>query len=105
MEIVIAILGSGAFATLINCIFTAIRDKKAEKYNDDKKYKAIEKGLQVVLYDRIKYLCKYHIDKGCISVNDLEDLKRMHSVYHTDLDGNGFLDELMNEVHTLRIIK
>lgn len=55
------------------------------------------------LYDRIKYLAKSHIKKGWISVEDYEDLKRMHHVYHDPnmLNGNGFLDALMAEVDHL----
>lgn len=54
-------------------------------------------------YDRIKHLAKAHIKKGWISVEDYEDLKRMHSVYHDPdkLNGNGFLDALMSEVDHL----
>lgn len=54
-------------------------------------------------YDRIKHLAKSHIKRGWISVEDYEDLKRMHSVYHDPdkLNGNGFLDALMAEVDHL----
>lgn len=54
-------------------------------------------------YDRIKHLAKSHIKHGWISVEDYEDLKRMHSVYHDPdkLNGNGFLDALMAEVDHL----
>ena len=54
-------------------------------------------------YDRIKYLAKSHIKRGWISVEDYEDLKRMHQVYHDpkNLNGNGFLDGLMAEVEEL----
>lgn len=102
--IVVAILGSGALSTLISCIFTTIRQRKEDKKCDNSKYKKLEKGLQAVLYDRIKYLCKYHINKRRITVNDLEDLNRMHLVYHNDLEGNGFLNDLMDAVHELPVI-
>lgn len=54
-------------------------------------------------YDWIKHLAKSHIKRGWISVEDYEDLKRMHSVYHDPdkLNGNGFLDALMAEVDHL----
>lgn len=56
---------------------------------------------RTILYDRIKYLAKAHIKRGWISVEDYEDLKRMHQVYHNELQGNGFLDALMAEVNKL----
>lgn len=55
------------------------------------------------MYDRIKYLCKAHLDRGYIATNDLEDLERMHKIYHDDLKGNGFLDDLMNNVKKLPV--
>ena len=57
---------------------------------------------RTILYDRIKYLAKSYIARGCVSVEELEDLNRMHAVYHDadKLNGNGFLKELMNTVNT-----
>ena len=56
---------------------------------------------RVILYDRIKHLAKTYIKRTWISVEEYEDLKRMHSVYHTELKGNGFLDDIMEEVNQL----
>ena len=56
---------------------------------------------RTILYDRIKHLAKSYIKRGWISVEEYEDLKRMHSVYHDDLGGNGFLDAIMEEVDKL----
>lgn len=56
---------------------------------------------RVVLYDRIKHLAKSHIVRGWISVEDYEDLTTMHQVYHDKLDGNGFLNTLMETVSQL----
>lgn len=56
---------------------------------------------RTILYDRIKHLAKSYIKRSWISVEEYEDLKRMHKVYHDDLEGNGFLDALMAEVAKL----
>lgn len=56
---------------------------------------------RTILYDRIKHLAKAYIKRGWISVEEYEDLKRMHSVYHDELNGNGFLDNIMEEVNKL----
>ena len=59
----------------------------------------------VILYDRLKHLCRHHIGNGHIMADDLEDIMQMHRVYHEDLDGNGFLDNLMRQVKSLPIRK
>jgi hypothetical protein len=56
---------------------------------------------RTILYDRIKHLAKVYIKRDWISVEEYEDLKRMHKVYHDDLEGNGFLDSIMAEVDNL----
>ena len=56
---------------------------------------------RTILYDRIKHLAKAYIKRGWISVEEYEDLKRMHTVYHDDLNGNGFLDSIMDDVDRL----
>lgn len=56
---------------------------------------------RAILYDRIKHLAKSYIKRNWVSVEEFEDLKRMHEVYHDDLKGNGFLDSIMGEVSKL----
>ena len=56
---------------------------------------------RTILYDRIKHLAKSYIKRGYITVEEYEDLKRMHEVYHDKLGGNGFLDAIMEEVDKL----
>lgn len=94
--IVLAIISSGAFSAFIAWLLNRI-DKKRDRKT------GVTMGVQVLLYDRIKYLCKYYIKQTYISAGDLEDLERMWKVYHNDLLGNGFLDALMSEVKKLPI--
>lgn len=56
---------------------------------------------RTILYDRIKHLAKAYIKRGWVSVEEYEDLKRMHRVYHDSLNGNGFLDDIMKAVYQL----
>ena len=58
---------------------------------------------RTILYDRIKHLGKTHIAREYVTLEELEDLERMHAVYHDadKLNGNGFLDELMKTVKQL----
>ena len=83
---------------------------EAENEREEKAMKEINRKLDVlfladrtVLYDRIKFLAKSYIDRGWVTVEELEDLNRMHDVYHDPdkLDGNGFLKDLMKTVNSL----
>lgn len=56
---------------------------------------------RTILYDRIKHLAKSYIKRGYITVEEYEDLNRMHKVYHDELQGNGFLDNIMAEINKL----
>ena len=96
MQMIIAVLGSGVLSTLITCIFS-VADKK------NKKKSGVASGTRILLYDKIKYLGKKHIAEKHITSEDLEDLIRMHKIYHDELDGNGYLDAIMEQVKKLPI--
>ena len=57
----------------------------------------------MLLYDRIKHLGNSYIHKGCVTSEELEDLTAMHQIYHNNLNGNGFLDDLMSRAKNLPI--
>lgn len=87
----------------------AVAKRESESTQRDNDIKDINRKLDVlfladrtILYDRIKYLAKSYIARSWVTVEELEDLNRMHSVYHDSdkLNGNGFLKELMNTVNT-----
>ena len=96
-EVILAVVGSGALSAVISGIFTTISTKRKQKGG-------VAAGVQQLMYDRIKYLCKSHLARGRIASNDLEDLERMHTIYHDDLDGNGYLDDLMKKVRSLEVV-
>lgn len=58
---------------------------------------------RTLLYDRIKHIGKSYIQRGYVTVEELEDLTAMHRVYHdpNKLNGNGFLDQIMADVKRL----
>lgn len=92
--VIIAVIGSGALSAVISGIFQVLQGKS-------QKEKGVGAGTRILLYDRIKYLGKLHIDKGYISMEDLEDLITMHNIYHNELKGNGYLDNVMDAVKAL----
>lgn len=125
MEIVAAIVGGSCGAAIVSGIFGLIMfclNRKAKKEDSAQENQAtncaaraqelaeLKKMVEVLfladrtlLYDRIKHIGKTHIARGNITVEELEDLKLMHSVYHDKdkLNGNGFLDAIMENVHKL----
>jgi heme/copper-type cytochrome/quinol oxidase subunit 2 len=108
-EMIIAVICSGTIATLMSGVVQIILwklNRKAKKQDDETEYeKHMRNALCVFLYDRVKYLCRHHIGAKYITVEDLEDLSRMHKSYQQDLNGNGFLDGLMEQVKALEIRK
>ena len=94
--IIAAAVSSSALSAVIAGIFGVLQGRKNKK-------DGVSKGVRQLLYDRIKYLGRCYISDGTISAEDLEDLMQMHGIYHTDLGGNGYLDNLMEQVKHLPI--
>ena len=95
-DIIAAAVSSSALSAVIAGIFGVLQGRKNKK-------DGVSKGVRQLLYDRIKYLGRCYISDGTISAEDLEDLMQMHGIYHTDLGGNGYLDNLMEQVKRLPI--
>jgi hypothetical protein len=125
MEILLAILGGSVGSALVAGIFGLITWKlnrnaaKEDKSQAHRREECAARGAEIaelnrkmdvlfladrtILYDRIKHLGKTYIARGYVTLEELEDLERMHAVYHDadKLNGNGFLDELMKTVKQL----
>lgn len=87
----------------------ADREEKNEKEADlemDKINKTLDNltiAMRMLMYDRIKHLGNTYLDRGSISSEELADLLAMHKVYHEALNGNGFLDTVMDKVKALPV--
>ena len=125
VELLLAILGSSCGAAAVAGIFGVIQwglNRKATKEDKaadrsvasckargeeiqrvEKRVDSLYVANRIQLYDRIKHLGKAYIRQGEISPEDLKDLIDMHRCYHDDLGGNGFLDEVMEQVRHLPI--
>lgn len=79
---------------------TALEGQIKEIY---KSQNNLELGMQAILHDRLKYLCRTYIADGAVKSDDLDDLLKMHESYQT-LGGNGHLTLLMNTVKRLKIL-
>lgn len=81
-------------------------DKLSEEFDKEVtetgvKNRCLQAGVREMLYDRIKYLCRKYITDGKIREEEYKSLQRMWSVYHDDLEGNGFLNTEMQEIEKL----
>lgn len=92
-------------------------DKAEEKADDEKKIAALKiderlkeierqndvqrEAMKYILYDRIRFLGQAYIAEGEIDFDDRRILHNMHNIYHNGLEGNGDLDELMQDVDAL----
>ena len=92
--LIIAILSSSSIATIVTAIINAIM-------NHSKSYKILVHADQLLMKDRIKHLGKSYIDRGWVTIEELEDFHEMHQCYHEELGGNGFLTALVNSVDAL----
>lgn len=125
MDVLQAFVAGGACTALVTGVFKVVEwllnrkatkeDRQDEKQsNDFEKLNAdlteVKRVLNVlivadrtILYNEIKRLGKYYIERKYVTIEELEDLQRMHQVYHDSnmLCGNGFLDGLMSDVNKL----
>ncbi len=126
-DVLVCILTGGVAAAGIKLIESVIvwRLNRKAKKEDDNTQKEVEKkkhdeakyeelvstvenlktANRLLMYDRIKHLCRSYLRAGEIDFNDLEDLVEMHDCYHKGLGGNGKLKELMELVEELPIKK
>lgn len=94
--IIVAVIGSGIFNTLLNYLITMQEKKKNEN-------SGMIQANRLVMKDRLRYLCIQYIEQGWIYEDELEDIIAMHNCYHDDLNGNGFLDSQMRRVNDLEV--
>lgn len=101
IDTVIVACGASVVAGMFSVITFLLNHRATVKDRQMKMEDGIQSGVRTLLYDRIKHRAKRFIQDGYITVEGLEDLEHMWSVYHEDLNGNGFLDSLMQEVRAL----
>lgn len=128
-DILLAILGGGVAVAIIEAVREAIswhRNRKAQREDraEEKKEKQFEERIghlesdmgevrtlvaalvdsqKNVLFDRIQYLCRRYMAEGEIDFDDLRGVNALHNSYHDGLGGNGDLDALMKQVHSLPV--
>lgn len=103
IEVAIAACGGALVAGVFSILQWRLTRNAQKEDAQTNCYKALEAGVQILLYDRIKHLAKRYIADGYISADDLEDILHMHTIYHDDLNGNGYLDSMIESVRKLPI--
>jgi len=121
VTLLVAVIGasSGALTTIVSGIVEKIRKKREKddntqmilaKLNElesnisgvNDRLDGLENSQRITMHDRISWLATKYCEKGEIKYSDYQILKQMHEVYHNDLHGNGFLDDIMEDVANLK---
>ena len=120
MPILVALIGAGS-ASLTNLVAARIDKKRKREEKEDStkqilaklyeiddrisdiegRLEGLKKAQKIMMQDRIRHLAEKYIESGSISFDNFNDLKTMHEIYHNDLHGNGFLDDIMDDVKEL----
>lgn len=90
--IIVAVIGSGVINTALNYYLNNKEDKDG-----------VKEASRLMMKDRLRFLCIHYIHQEWIYEDELEDLIAMHKCYHDELEGNGYLDDLMSRVKNLEI--
>ena len=65
--------------------------------------RGLQKAERYMLKMEIERRATICLEQGSISSKELECITPMHEIYHVCLNGNGFLDSLMEKVKNLQI--
>lgn len=91
VQIIIAIVASGGFWTLLQTALT----------NRQKRKSAEGKLLLGIAFDRICERAERHLDEGFITTEDYNDLNKYMYQPYKQMGGNGTCERLMEQVREL----
>lgn len=103
MDLLIGILGAGIGSGVMAIVLAWLQRKWRKEDKHDERMDALIDAQKVLMIDRVKYLGKYYIKHGEITIDDKETLNDMYKAYKA-LGGNGHLDATMQEVDRLRVV-
>lgn len=69
---------------------------------EDLRQQAIELGIQALLRDRVVQAYYHYIERGWITLHELEAAEKMYTEYH-NLGGNGTVTKLMEDLRELPV--
>ena len=68
----------------------------------DERQRAVEKGVQALLRDRILQAYYHYSEHGWITLHGLENVESMYQEYH-NLGGNGTVTKLLHDLRELEV--
>ena len=90
--ILVAIITSSAFTSIVNAIINKVFDKKND--ND-----LMKKALMCVLGYQVKHEAEKLVKQKTIKLNDYKQLQELNATYKS-LGGNGYVHALMEKVES-----
>ncbi len=103
MEIIITACGAAAVTGAVQIILFLLQRKKSGGDEQSKRLAALEKAVNALLYERLKYLSRKYMRLGKIESEDLEDLMELQRIYREEMQGSEYLDTLSRLVGELPI--
>lgn len=94
LTILCTLVGSGAAAAVVNGLFSMRADKRRQETGESQ-------GMKWLLQDRLEHLARAYLDEGSVSYDDFKKWNRGHHIYHDLLGGNGDLNTLKDQIHSL----
>lgn len=88
------IVSSGASTAIVSAI---VSRRESHKRSRD----GVTLGIQWLLQDRLEWLALKHLERECITFDELKKWRRAHYIYHNILSGNGDLDTLSDALEDL----
>ena len=68
-----------------------------------RRQRAIEKGIQALLRDRVLQAYYHYTERGSITLHGLENVNRLYTEYH-NLGGNGTITKLVEDMRKLPVV-
>lgn len=93
------ILSMVGIPSLCGAVLLSVFNHVKYKYSSNK---LIREGVLAILHNKIYTLGKQYIDRGYITLEDLDDFEHLYKAYHA-LGGNGTGTEIYERVKNLQI--
>lgn len=92
-------VASGVLQSLLILLISIISGRLWAKFRSvSSESTYLRDGIKALLRDNILIMHTTVTERGYVTVRELESLDYMYKSYHS-LGGNGFVDELVNDIH------
>ena len=91
-----------AFTLIVSALSLVVKRLYSKFKQEIATQRLLKEGMLAILHDRLYQLCTSYIDRGCITVDELENLEYLYKSYH-NLGGNGTGTSLFERCKALKI--